>query len=185
LAAPLLDTDPAALACDTSGPGVIPPPGSITTPHAPPAPPPPPPPPPPAAPGPPRPAAPGPATPAAQPDCTRPAAPPDDTRPFSGVARRPEVGGGASHTSQASAVTAPDARPGVKGPLPPFHVVARGVRGPLPPIGGGKAPSPHYPARHGRGCAARGAGVTADATRRQALMIRCRCTRHDGYSDTQ
>jgi phospholipase C len=35
LAAPLLDTDPAALACDTSGPGVIPPPGSITTPHAP------------------------------------------------------------------------------------------------------------------------------------------------------
>jgi len=35
LAAPLLDTDPAALACDTSGPGVIPPPGSITTSHAP------------------------------------------------------------------------------------------------------------------------------------------------------
>ena len=35
LAAPLLETDPAALACDTSGPGVIPPPGSITTSHAP------------------------------------------------------------------------------------------------------------------------------------------------------
>ena len=30
LAAPLLDTDPAALACDASGPGVIPPPGSVT-----------------------------------------------------------------------------------------------------------------------------------------------------------
>jgi phospholipase C len=32
LAAPLLFTDPAALACDASGPGVIPPPGSVTTP---------------------------------------------------------------------------------------------------------------------------------------------------------
>jgi phospholipase C len=30
LAAPLLSTDPAALACDASGPGVIPPPGSVT-----------------------------------------------------------------------------------------------------------------------------------------------------------
>jgi hypothetical protein len=37
LAVPLLDTDPAALACDASGPGVIPPPGSVTTPHAVPA----------------------------------------------------------------------------------------------------------------------------------------------------
>src|SRR5208282_1901558 len=34
LAAPLLDTDPAALACDASGPGVIPPPGSVTGPAA-------------------------------------------------------------------------------------------------------------------------------------------------------
>jgi phospholipase C len=33
LAAPLLSTDPNALACDTSGPGTIPPPGSITPPH--------------------------------------------------------------------------------------------------------------------------------------------------------
>jgi hypothetical protein len=32
LAAPLLGTDPGALACDTSGPGVIPPPGSVTGP---------------------------------------------------------------------------------------------------------------------------------------------------------
>ena len=30
LAAPLLDTDPDALACGASGPGVIPPPGSVT-----------------------------------------------------------------------------------------------------------------------------------------------------------
>ena len=30
LAAPLLGTDPAALACDASGPGTIPPPGSVT-----------------------------------------------------------------------------------------------------------------------------------------------------------
>jgi hypothetical protein len=30
LAAPLLSTDPAALACDASGPGAIPPPGSVT-----------------------------------------------------------------------------------------------------------------------------------------------------------
>ena len=37
LAAPLLDTDPGALACDTSGPGVIPPPGSVTGPAAVPA----------------------------------------------------------------------------------------------------------------------------------------------------
>ena len=35
LAAPLLDTDPAALACDASGPGVIPPPGSVTPPRRP------------------------------------------------------------------------------------------------------------------------------------------------------
>ena len=34
LAAPLLGTDPGALACDVSGPGVIPPPDSVTTPHA-------------------------------------------------------------------------------------------------------------------------------------------------------
>ena len=34
LAAPLLDTDPGALACDVSGPGVIPPPGSVTGPGA-------------------------------------------------------------------------------------------------------------------------------------------------------
>jgi phospholipase C len=33
LAAPLLDTDPNALACNTSGPGTIPPPGSITPPR--------------------------------------------------------------------------------------------------------------------------------------------------------
>ena len=33
LAPPLLDTDPNALACDTSGPGTIPPPGSITPPR--------------------------------------------------------------------------------------------------------------------------------------------------------
>lgn len=32
LAAPLLDTDPGALACDATGPGVIPPPGSVTGP---------------------------------------------------------------------------------------------------------------------------------------------------------
>jgi len=37
LAAPLLDTDPGALACDVSGPGVIPPPGSVTGPGAVPA----------------------------------------------------------------------------------------------------------------------------------------------------
>jgi len=37
LAAPLLDTDPGALACDASGPGVIPPPGSVTGPAAVPA----------------------------------------------------------------------------------------------------------------------------------------------------
>jgi phospholipase C len=30
LAQPLLDTDPSALACDVSGPGTIPPPGSVT-----------------------------------------------------------------------------------------------------------------------------------------------------------
>jgi phospholipase C len=30
---PLLDTDPGALACNTSGPGTIPPPGSVTPPH--------------------------------------------------------------------------------------------------------------------------------------------------------
>jgi hypothetical protein len=29
LAKPLLDTDPGALSCNTSGPGTIPPPGSI------------------------------------------------------------------------------------------------------------------------------------------------------------
>ena len=34
LAAPLLDADPGALACDVSGPGVIPPPGSVTSPGA-------------------------------------------------------------------------------------------------------------------------------------------------------
>jgi phospholipase C len=34
LAQPLLDTDPSALACNTSGPGTIPPPGSITGPHS-------------------------------------------------------------------------------------------------------------------------------------------------------
>ena len=33
LAQPLLDTDPGALACNTSGPGTIPPPGSGTPPH--------------------------------------------------------------------------------------------------------------------------------------------------------
>jgi phospholipase C len=33
LAKPLLDTDPSALACSTTGPGVIPPPGSVTPPH--------------------------------------------------------------------------------------------------------------------------------------------------------
>ena len=32
LAPPLLDTDPAALACSTTGPGTIPPPGSISPP---------------------------------------------------------------------------------------------------------------------------------------------------------
>ena len=37
LAAPLLDTDPGAVACDASGPGVIPPPGSVTGPAAVPA----------------------------------------------------------------------------------------------------------------------------------------------------
>ncbi len=30
LARPLLDSDPSALACDTTGPGAIPPPGSVT-----------------------------------------------------------------------------------------------------------------------------------------------------------
>jgi hypothetical protein len=30
LAQPLLDVDPSALACDVSGPGTIPPPGSVT-----------------------------------------------------------------------------------------------------------------------------------------------------------
>ena len=34
LAPPLLTTDPSALACNTSGPGTIPPPGSVTPPHA-------------------------------------------------------------------------------------------------------------------------------------------------------
>jgi phospholipase C len=34
LAKPLLDTDPGALACSVSGPGVIPPPGSISPPPA-------------------------------------------------------------------------------------------------------------------------------------------------------
>jgi phospholipase C len=33
LAQPLLDTDPSALACSTTGPGVIPPPGSVTPPQ--------------------------------------------------------------------------------------------------------------------------------------------------------
>jgi hypothetical protein len=33
LAQPLLDTDPGALACNKSGPGAIPPPGSVTPPH--------------------------------------------------------------------------------------------------------------------------------------------------------
>jgi phospholipase C len=33
LAQPLLDTDLGALACNTSGPGVIPPPGSVTPPR--------------------------------------------------------------------------------------------------------------------------------------------------------
>jgi phospholipase C len=33
LAQPLLDTDPGALACNTSGPGTIPPPGSVTPPR--------------------------------------------------------------------------------------------------------------------------------------------------------
>jgi phospholipase C len=33
LARPLLDVDPGALSCNTSGPGTIPPPGSITPPH--------------------------------------------------------------------------------------------------------------------------------------------------------
>jgi len=37
LAAPLLNTDSGALACDASGPGVIPPPGSVTGPAAVPA----------------------------------------------------------------------------------------------------------------------------------------------------
>jgi phospholipase C len=32
LAQPLLDTDPSALACNTSGPGTIPPPGSVSPP---------------------------------------------------------------------------------------------------------------------------------------------------------
>ena len=30
LACPLLDTDPGALVCDVTGPGTIPPPGSVT-----------------------------------------------------------------------------------------------------------------------------------------------------------
>jgi hypothetical protein len=33
LAKPLLDSDPGALACSVSGPGVIPPPGSISPPQ--------------------------------------------------------------------------------------------------------------------------------------------------------
>jgi hypothetical protein len=33
LAPPLLDTDPGALACNVSGPGVVPPPGSISPPR--------------------------------------------------------------------------------------------------------------------------------------------------------
>ncbi len=33
LAQPLLAVDPGALACNTSGPGTIPPPGSVTAPH--------------------------------------------------------------------------------------------------------------------------------------------------------
>ncbi|HEX4657963.1 MAG TPA: hypothetical protein VH307_11290, partial [Streptosporangiaceae bacterium] len=32
LAKPLLDVDPSALSCNTSGPGTIPPPGSVTPP---------------------------------------------------------------------------------------------------------------------------------------------------------
>jgi hypothetical protein len=32
LAKPLVDTDPSALACSVSGPGTIPPPGSVTGP---------------------------------------------------------------------------------------------------------------------------------------------------------
>ena len=32
LAQPLLDTDPGSLACSVSGPGTIPPPGSVTPP---------------------------------------------------------------------------------------------------------------------------------------------------------
>jgi phospholipase C len=32
LSRPLLDTDPSALACSTSGPGTIPPPGSVSPP---------------------------------------------------------------------------------------------------------------------------------------------------------
>jgi phospholipase C len=34
LASPLVDTDPSALACNVSGPGTIPPPGSVTTPRS-------------------------------------------------------------------------------------------------------------------------------------------------------
>jgi phospholipase C len=33
LAKPLLDVDPSALSCNTSGPGTIPPPGSVSPPH--------------------------------------------------------------------------------------------------------------------------------------------------------
>jgi hypothetical protein len=33
LAKPLLDTDKGALKCDSTGPGTIPPPGSVSPPH--------------------------------------------------------------------------------------------------------------------------------------------------------
>jgi len=48
--------------------------------------------------------------------------------------------GSACSVQIGTGLTAHDARPGVKGHLPPFDVFARGVRGPLPPsIGGGGA----------------------------------------------